>query len=103
MGGPGSNGGYFFDIGEIKIFAFFQTRKFSKMLKNQSIIYNFLKIVSKFCDFLKILSKFSRKFMENLENFRNIDLLGGSGADPPEASEYIKKICPKINGNQQHF
>ena len=33
MGGPGSNGRGIFDIGESKNFSFFQTRKFSKMLK----------------------------------------------------------------------
>ena len=34
-GGPGRLGGVLFYIGENKNFAFFQTRKFAKKLKNQ--------------------------------------------------------------------
>ena len=32
-----------------------------------------------------------------------MDLSAVRGAEPPEASENIKKIRPKINGNQQNF
>ena len=32
-----------------------------------------------------------------------MDLQGVRGAEPPEASEYIKNISPKINGNLQNF
>ena len=46
-GGSREDWGLLFYIGEIKNFAFFQTRTFSKMLKNQWKIYNFKKI-SKF-------------------------------------------------------
>ena len=43
-GGPGSNGGgVLFNIGEIKNFAFFQTRKFSKNVKKAMKKYYFLK------------------------------------------------------------
>ena len=61
--GPVWGGEYFF-IGEIKSFAFFQTRKFSKNVKKSMKLYQFLKILRKFCYFLKIVSKFSRKFTE---------------------------------------
>ena len=40
-GVPGGMGGVLFYIEEIKNLAFFQTRKFSKFLKNQWKIYNF--------------------------------------------------------------
>ena len=65
VGGPGSNGGTFC-IGELKDFAFFQTRKFSKKLKIQWKNYNFLKICK---EMLRILGK----FRESLENFGNMD------------------------------
>ena len=38
-----------------------------------------------------------------MENFGNMDLYGVRGAEPPEASENIKKISRKINGNQQNL
>ena len=63
-----------------------------------------MKILRKFCDFLKILSKFSQKFREKFRKFSKSGLVGDSGGGaPPEASENIKKISPKINGNQQNF
>ena len=42
--GPGRLGGVLFYIGEIKNFAFFQTRKFSKNVKKAMKILYFLKI-----------------------------------------------------------
>ena len=50
-----------------------------------------------------ILSKFSQKFREQFSKFSKYGLVWGSGAEPPEASENIKKISPKINGNQHNF
>ena len=44
LGGPGSMGGGTFFIGEIKNFAFFQTRKFSKNVKKSIKNLYFLKI-----------------------------------------------------------
>ena len=47
----------------------------------------------------KIWSKFSRKFMENFRKFWKYGFIGGSGAEPPEASENIKKVVEKSMGN----
>ena len=62
MGGgvPGEMGGVLIEIGEIKNFAFFQARKFSKNVRKSMKIYNCLK------NFKKILRCF--------ENFGNMDL-----------------------------
>ena len=52
---------------------------------------------------MKILSKFPQKFRENLENFLNMDLSGGmgEGAEPPEASENIKKLVQNSTGTSK--
>ena len=44
-----------------------------------------------------------RKFREKFRKLSKYGLLRGLGADPPVASENIKKISPKINGNLQNF
>ena len=96
-------GGYCFHCRNQKFRVFSNSKIFKKCLKNQRKISNFLKILRKFCDFLKILSQFSQKCREKFRKFSKYGLVGGSGADPPEASENIKIISPKINGNQQNF
>ena len=55
-----------FDIGEIKIFVFFQTRKFSKMLKNNEKNYNFWKIFKEILRFFENCLKFYPHFRGNL-------------------------------------
>ena len=71
MGGPGRLGGVLFYIGEIKNFAFFQTRKFSKNVKKAMKLLSFFENLhvnfAIFWKFFKILSKI-------LENFGNMDL-----------------------------
>ena len=73
MGGPGSNGGYFFDIGEIKNFTFYKLEDFQKIIKKSMKI---LKIFENFKgDFaiswkvFKISSKHSQKFSEQVRKF----------------------------------
>ena len=86
-GGPGSRGGELFYIGEIKNFAFFQTRKFSKNVKKaMKFFYFFEKCKGNFAifwNFFKILSKYSRKIREK---FRKYGFVGGSGEEPPEVN-----------------
>ena len=53
----------------------------------------------KFCDIFKILSKFQRKFREKFRKFWKCGFLCGSGAEPPEASENIKKLVEKSMEN----
>ena len=57
---------------------------------------NFLKIVQEIQRLFEIFLKFYRNFREhlgkNLENFGNMDSQGVRGAEPPEASENIKKL-----------
>ena len=48
-----------------------------------------------FWRFFKILSKFSRKFREKFRKFGKYAFVGGSGAEPPEASEIIKNLVEK--------
>ena len=59
-------------------------------------MYHFVKILKEilqfFKIFLKILSKFSRKFREKFRKFWKYAFVGGSGAEPPEANEIIKKL-----------
>ena len=70
--------------------------KISKFLK---ILKDILRFFEKF---LKILTKFSQKFSEKFRKFWKYAFLGGSGgAEPPDASEIIKKIRRKINWNRQ--
>ena len=68
-------GGVLFYIGEMKNFAFFQTRKFSKNVKKSMKNLYFLRI---FKEILRFFGKLYRNFHENLgkylENFGNMDL-----------------------------
>ena len=70
--------GWYFFIEEIKNFAFFQTRKFSKNVKK--IHENFKEILRFFENFLKFYRNFRENLGENLENFRNLELPGVRGA-----------------------
>ena len=57
--GPGSNGGVPFYTGEIKNLAFFQTRKFSKTVKeSMKNLYFFEKFKGNFAIFWKIYKIF---------------------------------------------
>ena len=67
--------GWYFFIEEIKNFAFFQTRKFSKNVKK--IHENFKEILRFFDKFIEI---FAENLVKNLENFRNLELPGVRGA-----------------------
>ena len=53
--------------------------------------------------FFENFLKFYRNFRENLgkilENLGNIDLYGVRGAEPPEASENVKKLVEKSMEN----
>ena len=42
-----------------------------------------------------MFSKLSRKFREKFRKFREYAFVGGSGAEPIEASEIIKKLVEK--------
>ena len=92
--------GVLFEIGESKKFAFYQTRKFSKNVKNQWKNYIFGKFFKEILRFFEnvvnILSKFSRKFREKFRKFWKYGFIWVRGADPPEASENIfKKLGEK--------
>ena len=52
---------------------------------------------------MKILLKFSRKFREKFRKLWKCGFVGVSGTEPSEASQNIKKINRKINGNLQNF
>ena len=92
-------GGFFFHRRNQK-FRVFSTSKIFKNVKkiNEKIII-FGRFFREFGDFLKIfkiLSKFSRKFREK---FRKYGSVWGPGAEPPEASENIKKVVEKSMEN----
>ena len=55
----------------------------------------FLKILRKFCDFWKFYLNFRKNLGSNLEPFLNMELAGVRGAEPPDASENIKKLFQK--------
>ena len=73
------------------------------MLKNQWKFYNLLKFFKEILrfveNFFEILSKFSRKFMEKFRKFWKYGFVEGSGAEPPEARENIKKFVEKSMEN----
>ena len=73
MGGSRQQwGGGTFNIGEIKNFAFFQTRKFSKNVKKSMKID--MQILRFFEGFLKFYRNFRENLGEILENLGNMDL-----------------------------
>ena len=80
---PGAMGGLLFRLEKENIISFFERREYSKNHKKSLKIFEFFdKLKGNFAIFWKILSIFSRKFMENLENFGNVDFSGVPGAEP---------------------
>ena len=64
-----------------------------------TIFENFKELLRFYEKFLKFLSKFSRKFREKFRKFWKYAFVRGSGAEPPEASENIKKVLEKSMEN----
>ena len=61
-----------------------------KQWKNYNFLYIFKKISRFFSKFFEILSNVWRKFGQKVRKFRNMDLSGVRGAEPPDASEFLE-------------
>ena len=60
-------------------------------MKNLYLFENFKEILRFFENFIEILAKFREKFRK----LSKYGLVGGFGAEPPEARENIKKLVQK--------